>query len=110
MIFRNNNFHIFLFIKHNINIIERSDYLWNFIDKYGNYLSNKWFVRVYEFIEGFVLVQREDNLYNLINKKGNYISDEWYKDVYKVKKGYTKVQRINGDWGNIDKYGNFYKF
>ena len=87
-------------------LVQRSDGLWNFIDRQGKYLSDEWFKDVFNFYEGFAVVQRVvDEKYNFINKKGKFLSDEWFHWVDNFIGGFAKVQRTNGEWAKIDKNG-----
>ena len=86
---------------------QRGDGLWNFLDKQGNILSNKWFYYVTDFDDGFATIRREDYLYNFINKKGNILSNEWFKDVSFFDEGFASVQRGDELWNFIDKHGNY---
>ena len=88
--------------------IQRGDYLFNFIDKEGNILFDKWFDYLDNFHEGFAIVQRGDNLYNLIDKDGKLLSNEWFNYLNNFSEGFARVQRTNGEWVKIDKNGNFH--
>ena len=86
--------------------IQRGDYLFNFIDKEGNYLSDEWFDRVYDFHEGFARVQREDGLWNFIGKKGKYLSEQWFRYIYNFHEDFAIVKRKDILYNFIDKQGN----
>ena len=86
--------------------IQRGDYLFNFIDKEGNILSNELFHYVDNFCEGFAGVQRDDKLWNFIDKKGNYLSKEWFRYVYNYHEGFAIVQRDDKLYNFLDKQGN----
>ena len=86
--------------------IQRGDYLFNFIDKEGNTLSNELFHYVDNFCEGFAGVQRDDRLWNFIDKKGNYLSKEWFRYVYNYHEGFAIVQRDDKLYNFLDKQGN----
>ena len=90
-------------------IIQRpKDQLYNFIDKEGNYLSDEWFINVYDFHDGLAIIQRGDGLWNYIDKQGNILSNEWFSDAYSFYEGVANVQRTNGEWVKIDKTGKFH--
>ena len=89
--------------------VQRGDCLYNFIDKQGNYLSNKWFKLLGVFHEGFAIVQRKDRLYNFIDKQGNYLSKEWFLYVYPFYAGFAKVLKTNDCWYEIGKTGKLYE-
>ena len=78
---------------------------YNFIDKKGKILSEKWFDYLDNFHDGLARLQRSDNLYNFIDKQGNYLSKEWFDLVYTFYNGVADVQRTNGEWLKIDKNG-----
>ena len=88
--------------------VQRGDGLYNFIDKQGNYLSNKWFKLLGVFHEGFAVVQRKDRLYNFIDKQGNILSAEWFIDVSSFYEGFAEVQRTNDELAKIDKTGKLH--
>lgn len=84
--------------------VKRGDGLWNFIDKKGKLLSEKWFNWIGTFKDGFARVQRkEDKQYNLINKQGDILSDEWFMYVFDFNEGFAVVQRKDGLMNYIDK-------
>ena len=87
--------------------VQRSDQLWNFVDKQGNYLFNEWFVYVYAFNEGFARVQKANGEWNFIDKDGKILSGEWYKNVYDFNEGFAIVKRKDGLYNFIDKKGKF---
>ena len=90
-------------------IIQRpKDQLYNFIDKEGNYLSDEWFINVYDFHDGLAIIQRGDGLWNYIDKQGNILSNEWFSDAYSFYEGVANVQRTNGEWVKIDKTGKIH--
>ena len=89
--------------------IRREDMLYNFIDKQGDYLYNKWFKLLGVFHEGFAVVERSNSLCNFIDKQGNYLSNEWFIYVYPFYAWFARVQRTNGEWCQIDKTGKLIK-
>ena len=86
-------------------VVQRGDYLFNFIDEQGNILSKKWFIYVCHFQEGFAVIQRGDKLCNFIDKDGNILSDEWFDWVDDFHEGFARVKRGDGKWNFIDKNG-----
>ena len=99
-----------LYFSDGIARVQRGDDKWNFIDKNGNYLSDKWFDWADNFQEDFARVQRTNGEYNFINKQGKYLSKEWFKwvgdsDEYDL----AIVERINGELCKIDKTGKLIK-
>lgn len=87
--------------------VQRSDYLCNFINKQGKYLSKEWFYWVGDFYDGFAVVQRGDKLYNFIDKDGKYLIDEWFNRVFDFNDGLARVKKANGEWNFVDKQGNY---
>ena len=88
--------------------VQRSNGLWNFINKESKLLTNEWFNDVYYFHEGFAIVQRSDKLYNYIDKQGNILIDEWFYWADNFYKGFAKVKRGDGKEFKIDKSGKIY--
>ena len=86
--------------------VQRGDTLYNFIDKQGKLLFEKWFEWLDDFFEGFAIVQREDKLYNYIDTKGKILSNEWFEFVFCFDNGLADVDRKNGEQAKIDKNGN----
>ena len=106
---KNNNVLDLLHYQEDFVIIQRpKDQLYNFIDKEGNYLSDEWFINVYDFHDGLAIIQRGDGLWNYIDKQGNILSNEWFSDAYSFYEGVANVQRTNGEWVKIDKTGKIH--
>lgn len=94
------------FIKDGFAKIQRSDSLYNLIDKKGNFISNEWFKLIGDFDDnGLALIQRGDTLWNFINKDGKLLSNEWFMWVDDFKDGYARVKRVDGESCKIDKNG-----
>ena len=106
---KNNNILDLLYWSDGFARVQRGDCLYNFIDKQGNYLSNKWFKLLGIFHEGFAVVQRKDRLYNFIGKQGNYLSNEWFVYVYPFYAGFARVLKTNDCWYEIGKTGKLYE-
>ena len=106
---KNNNVLDLLHYQEDFVIVQRpKDQLYNFIDKEGNYLSDEWFINVYDFHDGLAIIQRGDGLWNYIDKKGNILTNEWFSDAYSFYEGVANVQRTNGEWVKIDKTGKIH--
>ena len=58
--------------------VQRSDGLWNLQKYAGELLSDEWFVRVSDFVEGTAYVEREGKLANHIRQDGTFCFPEWY--------------------------------
>ena len=94
------------FIKDGFARVQRSDSLYNLIDKKGNFISNEWFKLIGDFDDnGLALIQRKDSKWNFIDKQGNFISNEWFSWVDDFKDGFAVVYRTNGERCKIDKTG-----
>ena len=78
---------------------------YNFIDKNGKLLSDKWFEFADIFRDGFSLIQREDGLQNYIDAKGNILSDKWFEWLDYFKGEFARVKRANGEYNYIDTKG-----
>ena len=102
----NNNVLDLLYYSEGFARVQRGDYLYNFIDKQGNSLSDEWFLYIYPFHDGFAIVQRADGLRNFIDKKRNYLFNKWVYDVYDFHNGLAIVQREDMLYNFIDKKGN----
>ena len=106
---KNNNVLDLLHYQEDFVIVQKpKDQLYNFIDKEGNYLSDEWFINVYDFHDGFAIIQRGDGLWNYIDKKGNILTNEWFSDAYSFYEGVANVQRTNDEWCKIDKTGKIH--
>ena len=83
---------------------------YNFINKDGKLLSDKWFEFADYFDnDGFALIQRADGLQNFIDKQGKILSNEWFNWVGYFCEGFAGVRITNGEWRKIDKTGKLYR-
>ena len=55
--------------------VKRGDKLYNFINKQGKFLSNKWFIDAYSFVNGFADVKRTNSEWCQIDKTGKIIKN-----------------------------------
>ena len=80
---------------------------WNFINKNGEIISDKWFDNVASvgFKDGYARVYL-NRKYNFINTDGEIISDKWFDGVYNFIEGYARV-RLNGLHDELDDKWNF---
>ena len=78
---------------------------YNFINKDGKILSDKWFEFADIFRDGFSQIQREDGLQNYIDAKGNILSDKWFNWLDYFKGEFARVKRANGEYNYIDTKG-----
>jgi hypothetical protein len=77
---------------------------WNFINKNGEFLSNKWFDDAEYFIEGYAKVVLNKKC-NFINKNGEIISDTWFDYVDNFREDYVRVE-LNDKYNFINKNGD----
>ena len=73
---------------------------WNFINKNGELLSDKWYDGVYSFNDDYAKVELNNKM-NFINKNGELLSDKWYDEIYSFYYGYAKVE-LNNKMNFID--------
>ena len=74
-------------------VVKNEDYVYNFIDKKGKFLSEQWFDWIDYFHDGFARLQRFDGQYNFIDKEGKIISEQWFDWVDDFQEGFARVQR-----------------
>ena len=67
---------------------------YNFINKNGEFLFDRWYDFVGEFKDGYAKVMLSDR-YNFINKNGEFLSDRWYNYIGDFKDGYAIVKLNN---------------
>jgi hypothetical protein len=73
---------------------------YNFINKNGEIVFDKWFDYVNDFYYDCAKV-RLNGKYNFINKNGEFMSDNWYDEIYSFYYGYAKVE-LNNKMNFID--------
>lgn len=78
---------------------------YNFINKQGKLLSEKWFMWAEDFKEDFAVVKNEDYVYNFIDKKGKFLSEIWFEKAFDFNEGFAVVEKTIGLRNYIDKYG-----
>jgi len=90
-------------------------YEYNFVDKNGKCISDKWFIEAWDFSsEGFAKVNRGYK-YNYIDKKGNCISDEgfnWVDDLFEGGFGIVRTWGRNENliYNYVDKNGKYISY
>lgn len=85
--------------------VKNCDKQYNFIDKDGKLLSDKWFEWAEDFKDGFAVVKNEDYVYNFIDKKGKFLSEKWFEKAFDFNEGFAVVEKTIGLRNYIDKYG-----
>ena len=78
---------------------------YNFINKDGKLLFEKWFEWADIFRDGFSLIQREDGLQNYIDAKGKILSDKWFEWLDYFKGEFARIKGANGEYNYIDTKG-----
>jgi hypothetical protein len=76
---------------------------YNFINKNGEFLFDRWYDFIGEFKDGYAGVEL-NNKYNFINKNCEYLSDEWFDDIYNFQDG-CGIVKLNNKWNLINKNG-----
>jgi len=76
---------------------------WNFINKEGKILSDKWFDYVYDFHEGFAGFMLNGK-WNFINKEGKILFDKWFDAAVHFREGFACVE-LNLKYNYINKEG-----
>ena len=102
---KNDNILDLLYYIEGFAVVKNEDYVYNFIDKKGKFLSEQWFDWVDDFNEGFARVQRSDELYNFIDKNGKLLSEQWFDWVDDFENGFARVQRSDDLMNFIDANG-----
>ena len=85
--------------------VKREDRKYNYIDKQGKIISDKWFEWAEDFKEGFAVVKNEDYVYNFINRQGKFLSEQWFEKAFDFKDGFAVVEKNIGLRNYIDKDG-----
>ena len=78
---------------------------YNFINKQGKLLSEKWFEWAEDFKDEFAVVKNEDYVYNLIDKQGKFLSEQWFEKAFEFNEGFAVVEKTIGLRNYIDKNG-----
>ncbi len=76
---------------------------WNFIDKHGKLLNDKWLDGVGAFNDGVATIILNDK-YNFIDQNGKFLSDKWFDYAGHFANGVARI-KLNGKWNFIDKQG-----
>lgn len=85
--------------------IRQVDKKYNFIDKKGKILSEKWFEWAEDFKDGFAVVKNEDYVYNFINRQGKFLSKQWFEWAENFNDGFAVVGKPIDLRNYIDKDG-----
>ena len=85
--------------------IKNCERKYNFIDKQGKLLSEKWFDWAEDFEDGFAVVKNEDYVYNFIDKQGKFLSEKWFEKAFDFNEGFAVVEKTIGLRNFIGKDG-----
>ena len=99
---KNYNVLLLLYYSDGFARVQRANGEYNFIDKNGNYLFDKWFYWLGNFQEGFARVARTNGEWNFIDKDGNYLFNEWFYYLENFNDGLAKVRRSDEKYNFID--------
>lgn len=95
----------FLYFSDGFARIKNCERKYNFIDKQGKLLSEKWFDWADDFKEGFAVVKNEDYVYNFIDKQGKFLSEKWFEKAFDFNEGFAVVEKTNNLRNFIDTKG-----
>ena len=95
----------FLYFSDGFARIKNCERKYNFIDKQGKLLSEKWFDWAEDFKEDFAVVKNEDYVYNFIDKKGKFLSEKWFEKAFDFNEGFAVVEKTIGLRNFIGKNG-----
>lgn len=83
-----------------------SEKSYSFIDKNGEYITNKWYNDVTDFNEYGVAIVYDGTAYNIIDSKGKELSLNWFQEIVPFSDGMAKVRWVDGTVNYIDTTGN----
>ena len=83
-----------------------SEKSYSFINKKGEYITQKWYCDVMDFNEYGVAIVYDGAAYNIIDNNGNELSMTWFHSIVQFSDGVAKVRWIDGSVNYIDATGN----
>ena len=83
-----------------------SEKSYSFIDKKGEYITQKWYQDVMDFNEYGVAIVYDGTMYNIIDGEGKELSLTWFHGIVPFSDGMAKVRWIDGTVNYIDTTGN----
>ena len=83
-----------------------SEKTYSFIDKKGEYITQKWYHDVMDFNEYGVAIVYDGTMYNIIDGEGKELSLTWFHGIVPFSDGMAKVRWIDGTVNYIDTTGN----
>lgn len=78
----------------------------NFLDKKGNYISEKWYLAVSDFYDNGIALVTDGEMFNFINTDGKLVSTRWYYGIEPFVDGIAKVKWKDNTVNFIDIEGN----
>lgn len=79
----------------------------NFLDKKGNYISEKWYAAVSDFYDNGIALVTDGEQFNFINTEGKLICTTWYYGLEPFVDGIAKVRWKDNTVNFIDIEGNY---
>lgn len=83
-----------------------SEKSYSFINKKGEYITQKWYCDVMDFNEYGVAIVYDGAAYNIIGNNGKELSMTWFHNIVPFSDGVAKVRWIDGSVNYIDATGN----
>lgn len=83
-----------------------SEKSYSFINKKGEYITQKWYCDVMDFNEYGVAIVYDGAAYNIIDNNGKELSMTWFHSIVPFSDGVAKVRWIDGSANYIDVTGN----
>ena len=83
-----------------------SEKSYSFINKKGEYITQKWYCDVMDFNEYGVAIVYDGAAYNIIDSNGKELSMTWFHSIVQFSDGVAKVRWIDGSVNYIDATGN----
>ena len=83
-----------------------SEKSYSFINKKGEYITQKWYCDVMDFNEYGVAIVYDGAAYNIIDNNGKELSMTWFHSIVQFSDGVAKVRWIDGSVNYIDATGN----
>lgn len=83
-----------------------SEKSYSFINKKGEYITQKWYCDVMDFNEYGVAIVYDGAAYNIIDNNGKELSMTWFHNIVPFSDGVAKVRWIDGSVNYIDATGN----
>lgn len=92
-------------IKETLHYDGNSEKSYSFIDKKGEYITDKWYQDVMDFNEYGVAIVYDGSVYNIIDNQGKELSLNWFYNIAPFKDGLAKVRWNDGTVNYIDNTG-----